>query len=212
MAAYHAETGFPVVKLLLCDDAPQFSWLTKELALCWVHEGRHYKKLTPWVPLHRQLLEDFGKQFWGYYRELLTYREGPSPAEAERLSARFDALFGTVTGYQLLDDRIAKTRDKKAALLLVLSHPEIPLHNNPAELGARARVRKGDVSFGPRTPDGTRAWDTFMSLAETAKKLGISFHDYIHDRITHANSIPRLDAVIDAQARELNLAPSWNTS
>ncbi len=37
---------------------------------------------------------------------------------------------------------------------MVLAHPEIPLHNNPAELGARARVRKRDVSFGPRTREG----------------------------------------------------------
>jgi hypothetical protein len=212
VAAYHAETGFPVVRMLLCDGAPQFTWVTEELSLCWVHEGRHYKKLTPWVPLHRQLLEEYLKQFWGYYRELLAYQAAPSPVEAERLSARFDELFGTVTGYLLLDDRIAKTRDKKGSLLLVLSHPEIPLHNNPAELGARARVRKRDVSFGPRTADGSKAWDTFMSLAETAKKLGISFHDYVHDRISHSNRIPRLNAVIDARAEELNLAPSWNTS
>ncbi|MDO8567179.1 MAG: hypothetical protein Q7R57_00520 [Dehalococcoidales bacterium] len=51
-----------------------------------------------------------------------------------------------------------------------------------------------------------------MSLAATARKLGISFHDYIHDRISQTNRIPRLDAVIDARARELNLAPSWNSS
>ena len=212
VAAYHAELGHPVVRMLLCDGAPQFTWVTQELSLCWVHEGRHYKKLTPWVPLHRPLLEQFLKEFWDYYRELLAYREQPSPTEAGRLSARFDALFGTVTGYQLLDDRIAKTRDKKGCLLRVLQHPEIPLHNNPAELGARARVRKRDVSFGPRTPEGTKAWDTFMSLAATTRKLGISFHDYIHDRISQTNRIPRLDAVIDARARELNLAPSWNTS
>lgn len=66
---------------------------------------------------------------------------------------------------------IAKTRDKKDCLLKVLAHPETLLHNSPAELGARARVRKRDASFGPRTPDGTRAWDTFMSLAETARKV-----------------------------------------
>ncbi len=52
---------------------------------------------------------------------------------------------------------------------MVLKHPEIPLHNNPAELEARQRVRKRDVSFGPRTQDGIEAWDTFMSLAATAQ-------------------------------------------
>ena len=77
-------------------------------------------------------------------------------------------------------------------MLMVLTHPEIPLHNNPAELGARQRVRKRDVSFGPRTAEGTNAWDTFMTLAATARKLGVSFYAYVHDRITTTNQLPRL--------------------
>jgi Transposase IS66 family len=212
VAAYHEETGFPVVRMLLCDGAPQFTWVTEELSLCWVHEGRHYKMLTPYVAHHRELLEDFQGEFWAYYRELLTYREAPSPVEAARLSVKFDSLFATVTGYQPLDATIAKTRDKKGSLLKVLSHPEIELHNNPAELGARARVRKRDVSFGPRTPDGARAWDTFMSLAETARKLGVSFFDYVHDRILGTNLIPRLDDLLIERAATMRLSPSWINS
>jgi hypothetical protein len=209
VAAYHAETGYPVVKMLLCDGAPQFTWITDELSLCWVHEGRHYKMLTPYVAYHRQLLEDFLGQFWSYYRELLAYRESPSPEDAVRLSASFDTLFATITRYQPLDATIAKTRDKKDSLLKVLSYPEIELHNNAAELGARARVRKRDVSFGPRTPDGTRAWDTFMSLAESARKLGVSFYDYVHDRILGTNRIPRLDILLAQRAATMRLSPSW---
>jgi hypothetical protein len=30
---------------------------------------------------------------------------------------------------------------------MVLEHPEVPLHNNPAELDARTRVRKRAVSY-----------------------------------------------------------------
>src|SRR5882762_8254383 len=59
VAAYHADLEFPVVRLLVCDDAPQFTLVTDALALCWVHEGRHYKKLLPYVPHHRTLVEDF---------------------------------------------------------------------------------------------------------------------------------------------------------
>jgi len=81
-------------------------------------------------------------------------------------------------------------------LLKVLAHPEIPLHNNPAELGARQRVRKRDISFGPRTADGVAAWDTFMTLAETAKKLGVSFFAYIYDRTSGANALPALAEII----------------
>ena len=64
-----------------------------------------------------------------------------TPEERARLSHEFDTRFATTTGYWALDERIAKTRAKKAELLQVLDHPEIPLHNNEAELGARMRVR-----------------------------------------------------------------------
>ena len=171
VAAYHTQQEFPIIDLLICDDAPQFKRLTEELALCWVHDGRHYKKLSPVVALHRQALDDFLDRYWGYYDELLTYQQQPTPAEAACLSKAFDALFSTFTGYTALDDRIAKTQAKKDALLMVLKHPEIPLHNNPAELEARRRRRKSDVSLGPRTETGKQAWDTFLSLGATVRKL-----------------------------------------
>lgn len=39
----------------------------------------------------------------------------------------------------------------------------------------REACRQRLVSFGPRSPDSIRAWDTFMSLAATTTKLGLSF-------------------------------------
>lgn len=211
VAAYHAETAFPVVKLLICDDAPQFTWLTEQLALCWVHEARHYNKLLPYFAPHQKLLDEFMRRFWDYYDELLVYREQPAREDRERLAANFDELFSTKTGYRDLDERIAKTEAKKVSLLMVLEHAEIPLHNNPAELAARRRVRKRDVSFGPRTAEGAKAWDTFMALAATAAKLGVSFYAYVHDRVSKINQMPGLDAVITARANDLNLSASWGT-
>ncbi|HSX81037.1 MAG TPA: transposase [Candidatus Saccharimonadia bacterium] len=212
VAAYHAEVEFPVVRLLVCDDAPQFTLVTEALALCWVHEGRHYKKLLPSIPYHQRLLEAFVQRFWLYYAQLLAYRQQPAPEAATRLTEEFETLFSTVTGYQALDERIAKTRAKQRCLLMVLTHPEIPLHNNPAELGARARVRKRDVSFGPRTREGATAWDTFMTLAATATKLGVSFYHYIHDRVSGASQMPALADLISERAQDLTLGASWNTS
>jgi hypothetical protein len=210
VAAYHAEADWPIVRLLVCDDAPQYEGLTAEMAQCWVHEGRHYKKLIPVFAHHLELLADFRKQFWKFYDGLLAYQQVPTVEESARLEARFDELFSTCTDYDALNARIAKTRAKKASLLMVLKHPEVPLHNNPAELEARQRVRKRDVSFGPRTQDGVKAWDTFMSLAATAKKLGVSFHQYIHDRISQANRIPSLATLIEARANALRLGASWS--
>ena len=209
IAAYHAESGWPVLKALVCDDAPQFNWLTEGMSLCWIHEGRPYKKLIPVVPLHRQLLDDFLKCFWDYYDELLEFKKQPTPEKSARLEADFDHLFATRTGYDDLDNRIAKTQAKKASLLLVLKYPELPLHNNPAELGARQRVRKRDVSFGPRTQTGRKAWDTFMTLAETTEKLDVSFYAYLRDRITATHAIPPLAELVTKAAKELNLGWSW---
>jgi hypothetical protein len=212
VAAYLADPDWPVVRTLVCDDAPQFRGVTEELALCWIHEGRHFKQLTPYLPQHRAALADILTQFWDYYRELLAYREHPTPADRARLDAGFETLFTTTTGYRALDQRLALTRDKKPELLLVLDHPELPLHNNPAELGARQRVRKRDVSFGPRSPAGASAWDTFMTLAATTRKLGVGFAAFLNDRFTRAGQIPPLADLITARAPQLALGSSWATA
>ena len=196
LTAYYNQTTMPIVPLLLSDDAPQFRNITDEQALCWVHEGRHYKKLTPFLDYHRQLRDDFKTEFWTFYHKLQRYRANPSGEQVTILSREFDTLFSTVTGYDVLDKRIAKTKAKKDNLLMVLHHPEIPLHNNPAELGARQRVRKRDISFGPRTADGVTAWDTFMTLEATAKKLGVSFYAYVYDRVAGINALPSLAHII----------------
>jgi hypothetical protein len=212
IAAYHAEVGHPVVRLLICDDAQQFKLVTEELALCWIHEGRHYKSLEPCVDYHRQLLDGFLTRYWDYYKELLAHRQKPCAEEAMRLSGTFDELFSTVTGYDALDRRIAKSKAHKGHLLMVLRHPEIPLHNNPAELEARGRVRKRVVSYGPRSPQEVQAWDTFQTLLGTAKKLGVNFFHYLRDRIGGARQMPSLADLIHQRAKDLQLGASWEPS
>src|SRR6266576_3939033 len=203
IATYRTQIAYPVVELLLCDDAPQFKWLTVQLALCWVHEYRHYKKLTPRFLAHCHLLEQFAKDFWKLYRDLLAYRDHPSEAEADALRTAFDHLFGQISGYQQLDERLALTLVKKESLLMVLSHPEILLHNNPAELGARQRVRKRDVSLQARTREGIGAWDTFQTLVSTAKKLEVNIYQYLHDRLAQTNTLPSLAKLIQQRAQDV---------
>ena len=209
IAAYRTQATWPVVELLLCDDAPQYNWLTVELALCWIHEYRHYKKLTPCIPYHREILDTFKESFWKLYRQLLAYRHNPNQKEAERLQGEFERLFGQTSGYELLDERTALTLAKQEPLLMVLSHPEILLHNNPAELGARQRVRKRDVSLQARTSVGIQAWDTFQTLVSTAKKLQVNMYQYFYDRIAHTNQLPSLAHLIQARAHDFPLAASW---
>jgi hypothetical protein len=209
---YQSQTDYPVVQLLVCDDAAQFHLVVEELGLCWIHENRHYKKLQPVLAYHKTVLEKVEKALWDYYRALQGYQKAPEPHKAVELEEAFEKLFGQKTGYVALDQRLSLTLEKKTQLLMVLKHPEIALHNNPAELSARQRVRKRDVSFGPRSPAGTAAWDTFQTLAATTKKLGINFFSYLHDRLCQTNLIEPLADIITARAKELNLGASWACS
>ena len=212
VAASHAEVECPVVRLWVGDDAPQCPVVTEELALGWVHAGRHEKTLLPSIPYHQGLLEAVVPRFWTSDDPWLAYREQPTPEEATRLPEEFATRCATGTGSQALDERMATTRAKQRCLLMVLAHPDIPLHNTPAELGARARGRKRDVSVGPRTPEGARAWDTFMTRAATATTLGVSFYHYMQDRISGTSQRPSLADLLGERATMLHLGASWDTS
>jgi hypothetical protein len=196
IAAYRKGVDHPVIDKLLCDDAPQFKLICRKLGLCWVHEGRHYKKLCPAVKYNAQKLTAFIGQFWDYYDKLLAYKKLPLPKTAELLSVEFDQLFSIHTGYNDLDDRILKTKAKKEELLLVLKYSDIPLHNNAAELAARVIARKRDVSLHTMTEQGTKANDTFLSIVETCKKLGINPFKFIVDRISKQYQFPSLADII----------------
>ena len=212
IAAYHQETGHPVVKILISDDAPQFKLLTEELGLCWVHDGRHYKKLDPVVPLHARMLTAFLERYWDFYAKLLAFKAQPCGELAASLAAEFDQLFATKTGYEDLDERIAKTSAKKKMLLLVLRYPELPLHNNACELEARVAARRRDVSLHTMSAAGTRACDTMTSIVRTAKKLGLSAFKYIRDRVSLSFQLPSLAELIRARAAKRFTEPCAETS
>ena len=194
IAAYQESPG--AVKILLVDDAPQFKGITELLALCWIHEGRHYKKLTPYLYLHQQEVDNFLDKFWKYYKKLLIYKGSPDATQAKALSDEFDVLFAAKTGYDALDKRIIMTKAKKEYLLLVLKHPKIPLHNNTSEIAARCQARKRDSSFHTMSQKGTEAKDTFMTIVETAKKHSVNVYTYLYDRITKKYTMPSLATLI----------------
>ena len=123
-----------------------------------------------------------------------------SSRQAEELAEEFDTLFSTKTGYDDLDVRIQKSKSKKGELLVVLKYPEVPLHNNASENGARSEKRRQDVSLQTKTEEGTKAKDTMMSIVETCKKLGISGYKFISDRVSGRNKMPTLAEMIRAKA------------
>jgi hypothetical protein len=90
-----------------------------------------------------------------------------------------------------------------------LEHPELPLHNNPAELAARTMVQRRKISYATQTELGTKAWDIFMSLVATTRKLGISFFEYMRDRILKLGDIPCLGNIIREKSSSNPFGWSW---
>jgi hypothetical protein len=190
------------IKHLIVDDAPQFKLITETLGLCWVHEGRHYKKLNPLFMQNKVILQTFIEEFWDYYRLLKDYKRKPSPDKAKKLGQQFDALFSKKTGYEKLDKQIATTKAKKDALLLVLKYPSIPLHNNSAELIARVQARIRDIHLHTMSIAGTKIKDTLATITMTAKKLGVNAFEYLFDKVTKAYKLTSLAGLIKIKASQ----------
>jgi hypothetical protein len=60
-----------------------------------------------------------------------------------------------------------------------------------------------------QTVEGTQAWDTFMSLVATTRQLGISFFEYIRDRISQVGNIPSLASIIREKSALNSFGLSW---
>ena len=108
-------------------------------------------------------------------------------------------MFTTQTNYFQLDKLINKTFKNKDKLLTVLINPEIPLHNNLAELGARRKVRKRDISYHTMSNLGTICLDAFMTITQTAIQLNVDVFQYIKQLINQDQNRQTLAELIRAK-------------
>lgn len=188
------EHGISRNLIIVSDDAGQFNVLLH--ALCWIHAERSINKITPVGEKSKEDLEEVRGKLWGLYEDLKAYKVNPDPAEAERLDQLFDEIFTTKTHSASLNNALKRIHSNKSELLLVLRHPEIPLHNNLSENDIREYVKRRKISGGTRSEAGRRSRDTFTSLKKTCRKLGISFWEYLKDRLAKTQLIPKLAELI----------------
>jgi len=65
------------------------------------------------------------------------------------------------------------------AIFRVLAHPELPLTNNEAERALRHWVIARRISYGTRTPQGSRAFAVLASVIETCRTRKVSPWSYL---------------------------------
>ncbi len=182
---------------IISDGAGQFRLL--EHGLCWVHGERLINKLIPFTLCQRLAVEMVQGQIWDFYQDLKTYKtltpEGQQQEKAT-LEASFDQIFTQTTSFETLNQVLGRLNRRKSELLKVLDKPELPLHNNASEQDIREFVTKRKISGSTRSESGRRCRDTFASLKKTCRKLGVSFWDYLKDRVGAQNVIPPLGELI----------------
>ena len=196
---YLTQTDFPIVQNLLTDAGHEYALISPHQALCWIHEERHYKKMLPKLKYHQSILETVRCQIWDYYKKLLNFKEltaRQQKQQRKKLGQEFDQIFTQTTEYEQLNKKLENTFSRKEKLLRVLYLPCLPLHNNLAELGVRRKVRKRDISLHTMSVRGTLAQDAFMSVVQTAMKLGVNAFDYLQDRLANINLMPSLAELI----------------
>jgi len=192
------EHGISKELAIISDDAGQFNVLLH--ALCWIHANRAIDKIIPFTDQAKKDLETVKDQVWLLYEGLKKYKENPKPKDKKRLEDMFDEIFTTKTSSATLNAALRRIYNNKSELLLVLDRPDIPLHNNGAENAIREYVKKRKISGSTRSESGRQCRDTFTSLKKTCRKLGVSFWQYLKDRIENTGLIPDLSELIRQQA------------
>jgi len=193
--------GFLPNTVIVSDDAGQFN--VGDHGLCWIHAERLVHKLDTFTDEQRAAQAATRAAIWQLYADLKAYRTAPSPERKATLTAEFDRIFTTKTGFVMLDRLLARQHANKPELLKVLERPEIPLHTNSSENDIRAYVTRRKVSGGTRSDIGRDCRDAFLSLAKTCAKLKINFWDYLGARlfVPGAAIVPPLPQLVIVRSR-----------
>jgi hypothetical protein len=182
---------------LVSDDAGQFNNIYDNHSLCWPHEMRHYKELTPASKYHQIKLQEFFTEVKFMYRTLKDWIHHRRPEVREEIFKWFNTFFKAETGYKLLDDRKAMSFKKIDKLLAPLwTDVKLPLTNNESERDLRGKVIKRKISLFDQTWEGAWARDLYISLKQTCHKNGVSFFNFLVDRKSLAGQIPQLAEII----------------
>jgi len=202
LIGYLVASGFDGEQFIHADDAGQFKIFNH--SLCWKHAERPLKKVAIRNDLHQQQWDDKMDEFWQLYQDLKKYKSVSGLAQKRRkakLEQRFDQLCESVENFEALNLVLEQLKKKKRQLLLVLDYPFVSLHNNDTEREIREYAKRRKISGSTRSENGKKYRDVFTSLKKTCRKLGVSFWEYIMDRIAHKNKIPPLADILILRAQ-----------
>ena len=140
---------------------------------------------------------------WAIYDDLKAFKAEPSEEHAMKVQLGFLAL-QTRTNCRALQQALSSLAVIEKELLLVLEDPSLPLHNNLSESLIREYVKRRKISGGTWSEAGRQSRDIFASLKKTCRLYGLSFWDYLTDRLNGVGKFPRLESLIEKASRVLS--------
>jgi len=171
---------------------------------CWAHLQRKAKGLEDSL---EQAARGFGRETGQLLSTLMAAvyraREGPP---GEDLTPTFQKLLDAfrATCEQMESCSHDKTRELACeflndwdAIFAVLAHPHLPLTNNEAERALRHWVIWRRISYGTRTPVGSRTMALLASIIDTCRRRGVSPWPYLAEVIAagrQGRAVPQLPA------------------
>ncbi len=151
--------------------------------------------------MSRPRLEE--KQYWNLYDDVEGYCLTPTKLRQNQLEKDFEHWVTTQTDYPELQSVLGQLHRAREELLLVLEYPWLPLHNNLSGRQIREYVKRRKISGGTRSVLGQCCRDTFASLKKTCRLHGVSFSNYLKDRISEAGFIPRLSDFVRKKSAQM---------
>ncbi len=165
---------------LMSDDARQFNYIYDDHALCWIHEMRHYKLIEVKYTENKIKLEKFISSCWTFYRILKLAQKNLTVRRSRLVLKIFNILFGEEkTGFKALDEQRKLSFLKAEKLLAPVWNQNLPFHNNGSELDVRGKVIKRKISLFNKSQRGADAWDIYLGLSESCRKLKVNFYQKV---------------------------------
>ncbi|MGI2030245.1 IS66 family transposase [Endozoicomonas acroporae] len=184
------------------DGAQQFNVFKH--AQCWVHAERLLYKVHPVNEQQASAQKWCRTWLWAIYDDLKAFKAEPSKENAMKVRLGFLALIQTRTNCRALQQALSGLAVIEKELLQVLEDPSLPLHNNLSESLIREYVKRRKISGGTRSEAGRQSRDTFASLKKTCRLYGLSFWDYLTDRLNGVGLFPRLESLIEKASQVLS--------
>jgi Transposase IS66 family len=181
---------------LMSDDAGQFNYIYADHGLCWIHELRHYKLIEAFYGENKIKLNNFLTSAWNLFRLIKSVRVNLNSERAAIVLESFEKVFGGAkTGFKELDKQRALSYLKIEKLLAPLWNKTLPLHNNEAELDVRGKVIKRKISLFNKSFKGVNAWDLYLGLSKSCKKLKVNFYKKVLSTFNKVNN-PSLASLV----------------